>query len=156
MVIDLDPTDLRLLDASQGGFPLVNRPFAELGKRVDLTEGEVLARLQRLLDEGGLSRFGPILRSENLGGDRTLAAIKVPAQRFDEVSEIVNGHESVSHNYERDHEFNMWFVISSEDESDIARVISEIEKAAGLAVINLPSLEEYKVDLRFDFQELFA
>ena len=155
-MIQLDATDLRLLDASQGEFPLVSRPFAELGERVGLSEDEVLSRMRRLLDEGGLSRFGPILRSENIGGDRTLAAMKVPPKRFEEVAAIVNGHESVSHNYERDHEFNMWFVISSEDESDIEKVIGEIERATGLTVINLPSLEEYKVDLRFDFQELFA
>jgi siroheme decarboxylase len=155
-VVDLDKTDLLLLDASQGDFPLVSRPFAALGERIGISEDEVLSRLRRLLDEGGLSRFGPILRSENLGGDRTLAAMKVPPERFEEVAAIINGHEFVSHNYEREHEFNMWFVISSEDEADIERVIGEIEDATGLDVINLPSLEEYKVDLRFNFQELFA
>lgn len=155
-MIDLDATDLRLLDASQGDFPLVSRPFEALGRELGLSEDEALSRLQRLLDEGGLSRFGPILRSENLGGDRTLAAMKVPAARFEEVAAIVNANESVSHNYEREHEFNMWFVISSEDQSDIDRVIAEIEDQTGLDVINLPSLDEYKVDLRFDFQELFA
>jgi DNA-binding Lrp family transcriptional regulator len=155
-VIELDKTDLKLLDAGQGDFPLVSRPFAVLGERVGIPEAEVLSRLRRLLDEGGLSRLGPILRSENLGGDRTLAAMKVPADRFDQVAAIVNANESVSHNYEREHEFNMWFVISSEDQSDIDRVIAEIEEQTGLDVINLPSLEEYKVDLRFEFQELFA
>ena len=155
-MIDLDATDLRLLDASQGDFPLVSRPFEALGGQLGLSEDEVLSRLQRLLDEGGLSRFGPILRSENLGGDRTLAAMKVPAARFEEVAAIINANESVSHNYEREHEFNVWFVISSEEQSDIDRVISEIEDQTGLDVINLPSLDEYKVDLRFDFQELFA
>jgi siroheme decarboxylase len=155
-VIELDSTDLTLLDASQGDFPLVTRPFAALGERIGLSEGEVLSRLRRLLEEGGLSRFGPILRSENLGGDRTLAAMKVPAERFEEVAAIVNANESVSHNYEREHEFNMWFVISSEDQADIDRVIAEIEEQTGQSVINLPSLDEYKVDLRFEFQELFA
>jgi hypothetical protein len=82
--------------------------------------------------------------------------MKVPADRFDQVAAIVNANESVSHNYEREHEFNMWFVISSEDQSDIDRVIAEIEEQTGLDVINLPSLEEYKVDLRFEFQELFV
>lgn len=155
-MIELDATDLELLDETQGGFPLAARPFAEIGSRLDLSEDEVLRRLRRLLDEGGLSRFGPILRSENLGGDRTLAAIKVPAERFEEVTATVNAHDEVSHNYERAHAYNMWFVISSEDESDIARVVSEIEAETGLTVINLPSLEEYKVDLRFNFRELFA
>jgi siroheme decarboxylase len=155
-MVELDPTDLRLLDATQGDFPLSPRPFREIGERLGLDEHEVIARLQRLVDSGGLSRFGPILRSENLGGDRTLAALSVPPERFDDVATLVNAQESVSHNYEREHEYNMWFVISSEDEGDIARVVEEIEQATGLAVINLPSLKEYKVDLRFNFQELFA
>ncbi|MPZ23523.1 MAG: AsnC family transcriptional regulator [Dehalococcoidia bacterium] len=154
--MELDATDLRLLDATQGGFPLSRRPFAEVGGQLGLSEDEVLARLRRLVDEGGLSRFGPILRSENLGGDRTLAAMRVPRERFDEVAALVNAHDAVSHNYEREHEYNMWFVISSEDEHDIQRVISEIERQTELEVINLPSLDEFKVDLRFDFQEMLG
>lgn len=154
-MVDLDATDLKLLDATQGDFPLTRRPFAALGQKLGLEEDEVLTRLQRLLDEGGLSRFGPILRSENLGGDRTLAAMQVPAEQFDEVTAIVNAHEEVSHNYERSHAYNMWFVISSEDAADIRRVTAEIEAETGLMVIDLPSLEEFKVDLRFNFQELF-
>jgi siroheme decarboxylase len=149
--VALDNTDRLLLNNLQGGFPVTHRPYAEVASRLGLTETDVLTRLRRLVAEGALSRFGTILNAPQLGGERTLAAMRVPRERFDEVAGFVNGLDAVSHNYERDHEFNMWFVISSEDEADIARTIAEIERHTGLSVINLPTLEEYFVDLRLTF-----
>ena len=149
--VALDDMDRLLLNNLQGGFPVTHRPFAEVAERFGLTEADVLARLHRLVADGALSRFGTILNAPQLGGERTLAAMRVPRERFEEVAAFVNGLDAVSHNYERDHAFNMWFVISSEDEADIARTIAEIERHTGLSVINLPTLEEYFVDIRFAF-----
>ena len=122
-----------------------------MAEQFGLSEDEVLTRLRRLVDTGALSRFGTILNAPQLGGERTLAAMRVPAERFEEVAAYVNGLDTISHNYERTHAFNMWFVISSEDEADIARTIAQIERETGLEVINLPTLEEYFVDIRFRF-----
>ncbi|MDE3096033.1 MAG: AsnC family transcriptional regulator [Chloroflexota bacterium] len=149
--VQIDDTDRLLLNNLQGDFPVTHRPYADVAGRLGLTEDEVLRRLRRLVETGALSRFGTILNAPQLGGERTLAAMRVPADRFEEVAAFVNGLDAISHNYERAHDFNMWFVISSEDEADIARTIAAIERETGLAVINLPTVEEYFVDLRFRF-----
>jgi DNA-binding Lrp family transcriptional regulator len=147
----LDDVDRLLLNNLQGGFPVSHRPFADLAERLGLDEDDAIARLQRMVDAGALTRFGTILNAPQLGGERTLAAMHVPPQRFDEVAALVNSLEAVSHNYERGHRFNMWFVISSEEESEIQTTIDAIERETGLTVINLPTLEEFFVDIRFTF-----
>jgi DNA-binding Lrp family transcriptional regulator len=149
--VQIDDTDRLLLNNLQGGFPVTHRPFADVAASLGLTEDDVLARLRRLVETGALSRFGTILNAPQLGGQRTLAAMRVPADRYDEVAAYINALDTISHNYERTHDFNMWFVISSEDEADIARTIAQIERETGLDVINLPTLEEYFVDIRFRF-----
>ena len=118
-----------------------------------MDEAEVIERLRRLLESGALSRFGAILSPVGLGGERTLAAMHVPPERFDEVAGLVNAQSAVTHNYERDHYYNMWFVISSEDEEDVARTLAAIERETGLRVLNLPTLEEYFVEFSFRFPE---
>lgn len=149
--IAIDDTDRLLLNSLQGGFPVAHRPFAEVASSLGLEEDDIIERLRRMVDNGALSRFGTVLNAPELGGERTLAAMEVPAERFDEVAAFVSGLDAVSHNYERTHRLNMWFVISSEDEEDIARTIAEIEGETGLAVLNMPTLEEYFVDIRFKF-----
>ncbi len=149
--VAIDDTDRLLLNNLQGGFPVSHRPFAEVAERLGLDEDDVIARIRRMVESGALSRFGTILNAPQLGGERTLAAMHVPPARFEEVAAFVNGLDTISHNYERAHHFNMWFVISSEDEADIQRTIDEIERHTGLKVINLPTLEEYFVDIKFKF-----
>jgi DNA-binding Lrp family transcriptional regulator len=149
--VEIDDVDRLLLNNLQGGFPVVHRPFAQVAAELGLDEDGVLTRLRRLVDTGALSRFGTVLNAPQLGGERTLAAMHVPPERFDEVAELVNGLDAVSHNYERTHYYNMWFVISSEDEDDIRRTIDTIERVTGLTVIDLPSLEEFFVDIKFTF-----
>jgi len=149
--IELDATDRLLLNNLQGGFPVTHRPFAEVARTLGLEEDDVIARIRRLVETGALSRFGTVLNAPQLGGERTLAAMRVPRDRFEEVAAFVNSLNAVSHNYERTHELNMWFVISSEDEAEIARTIAAIERETGLEVVNLPTLEEYFVDIRFTF-----
>jgi DNA-binding Lrp family transcriptional regulator len=149
--VEIDDVDRLLLNNLQGGFPVVHRPFAQVAAELGLDEDGVLTRLRRLVETGALSRFGTVLNAPQLGGERTLAAMHVPPERFDEVAELVNGLDAVSHNYERTHYYNMWFVISSEDEDDIRRTIDTIERVTGLTVIDLPSLEEFFVDIKFTF-----
>lgn len=149
--IAIDDTDRLLLNNLQGGFPVTHRPFAEVAATLGLEEDDVIARVRRMVETGALSRFGTVLNAPELGGERTLAAMHVPAQRFDEVAAIVNSLDAVSHNYERTHHLNMWFVISSEEEAEIRRTIDEIERRTGLDVLDMPTLEEYFVDIKFRF-----
>lgn len=146
----MDAVDRDIVNALQGGFPLSERPYAEAAQAIGIDETELISRLERLLADGVLSRFGPMYHAERLGGALTLAALKVPEADFDRVAEIVNGFPEVAHNYARAHAFNMWFVLATETPERLAAVIGEIERATGLRVYNFPKREEYYVGLRFE------
>lgn len=148
--IDLDPTDRAIVNALQGGLPIVERPYAVAAETLGLDEAELIERLQRLLDGGALSRFGPMYNADRMGGGNVLAALQVAAEDFERVAEQVNAFAEVSHNYARDHALNMWFVLSTEDVGRIAEVILEIEGATGYPVYAMPKEEEFFVGLRFE------
>lgn len=146
----MDALDRRIVNELQGGFPLCERPYAAVAGRLGTTEDELLRRLDALLADGTLSRFGPMYHAERLGGALTLAAMKVPAADLDRVAALVNAHPEVAHNYQREHAFNMWFVLATETPERIAAVIADIERATGLKVYNMPKREEFYVGLRFE------
>ena len=146
----MDAVDRAIVNQLQGGFPVCERPYAEAASTLGLTEDQLMQRLDILLENGTLTRFGPMYHAERLGGALTLAAMKVPAQDFERVTAIVNGFSEVAHNYAREHAFNMWFVLATEAPERIEQVIGEIEKAAGYRVYNMPKLEEFYVGLRFE------
>ena len=151
MAVELDANDKRLLNDVQDRLPLTSRPFLAVGEKLGLSEDEVIRRLRRLQDEGALSRIGPVLNTRALGGERTLAAMAVPPERLEEVAALVSSFDAVSHNYEREHRFNLWFVVSSEDPAEVRRVPTEIEVKTGLPIMELPALAEYFVGVRFHF-----
>ncbi len=148
--VALDATDRRIVNALQGGLPVCERPYAEVAASLDISEDELIRRLERLLADGALTRFGPMYHAERLGGALTLAAMQVSEADFGHVADIVNGFPEVAHNYRREHAFNMWFVLATEHPERIAEVIGDIERATGLKVYNLPKLEEFYVGLRFE------
>jgi DNA-binding Lrp family transcriptional regulator len=144
----IDDTDKKLIDRLQAGIPITEAPFAAIASEVDLEEDEVIRRVQNLLDRKILSRFGPMYDAVRLGGGLTLAAMVVPEDRFDEVTELVNAHPEVAHNYRRDHRLSMWFVLATERPEQVDDVLGDIEAETGIPVLNLPKLEEYFLDLR--------
>lgn len=146
----MDSVDRAIVNRLQGGFPVCERPYAEAAAELGLGEDELIRRVEALLAAGTLTRFGPMYHAERLGGALTLAAMKIPSQDFERVTAIVNGFPEVAHNYAREHEFNMWFVLATEQPSRIAEVIGEIERATGYKVYNMPKLEEFYVGLRFE------
>jgi len=143
----LDPIDRAIVAALQRGVPIVERPFAELAASLETTEDAVVARLARLIDTGAVGRFAPMLDAEKLGGAVTLCAMAVPAERFGEVAAQLAAMPEVAHNYERAHGFNMWFVLAVERPAQLAAAIAQIEAETGLAVLDLPKLEEYRLEL---------
>jgi len=148
--LKLDAIDKALINGLQGGFPLTPEPFRAVADDLGIAEDEAIERVRRLLDGGVLSRFGPLYHAEKMGGGLTLAAMRVPEADFARVAEIVNGYDEVSHNYARDDEFNMWFVVATERRERIPEVIAEIEERTGLAVIDLPKQEEFFIGLRLE------
>ena len=145
----IDAIDRRIVNALQDGLPITPRPYAEAAAALGLTEGELIECLERLLQGGELTRFGPLWNAEKLGGALTLAALSVPAEDFERIAGIVNGFPQVAHNYERDHALNMWFVLATERPEEVAEVIADVEAQSGLKVLNLPKIEEFYVGLRF-------
>lgn len=150
MTLKLDPLDIALLDELQTGLPLESRPFLVVGQKLGLSEDEVVSRLRALLEAGAINRIGPVLSATAMGGKRTLAAMSVPGERLQEVASYVNAFPAVSHNYEREHAYNLWFVISSADPAEVDAVLSAIRKRTGLPVMELPALEEYFLGVRFE------
>ncbi len=143
----LDKLDRALINLLQHGLPVCENPFAQVAQEVASNESEVIERINNLLAHKVLSRFGPMFDAACLGGAFTLAAIAVPEERFDEVTEIVNSFEQIAHNYKRDHQFNMWFVIATELKEEIAEVVKAIEAKTQLSVLNVPKEEEFYVGL---------
>ncbi|MDI6858602.1 MAG: AsnC family transcriptional regulator [Dehalococcoidia bacterium] len=150
MTLKLDPTDAALLDELQTGLPLESRPYLSIGKKLGLPENEVVSRLRRLLEAGAINRIGPVLSATAMGGKRMLAAMSVPPDRLEEVASYVNGFPAVSHNYEREHHYNLWFVISSADPAEVDAALYAIRKRTRLPVMELPALEEYFLGVRFE------
>ena len=144
----LDPADRLILNRLQEGFPLSPAPFAAVGAEMGLSGTEVIDRISRLREIGAITRFGPFLDAEAMGGAFCLCAMEVPADRFDSVADQVNAHPEVAHNYARDHQLNMWFVLACEKPGDIARVAHKIEGETGLAVLRFPKEREFFIGFR--------
>ena len=145
----MDATDRDIVNNLQGGFPLCERPYAEAAAKLGLNEDELIRRVEALLENGTLTRFGPMYHAERLGGALTLAAMKIPPQDFERVAQIVNGFPEVAHNYEREHDFNMWFVMATETPEGIGHAIARIEAETGHPVYNMPKEKEYFVGAKF-------
>ncbi len=146
----MDAHDRAIINALQGGFPISERPFADAATPLGLSEAELINRIGKLLDDGVLSRFGPLYHAERLGGGLSLAAMKIPKSDFDRVAELVNAFPEVAHNYARDHEFNMWFVLATETPERIDEVVQDIARQTGYQVYNMPKLDEYFIGLRLE------
>lgn len=141
----------RLLDAYQRGFPLTPRPFAQIAAREGVREHDVLEAFDRLQATGAVSRLGAVVRPHAAGWS-TLAALAVPADRLESVAEAVSRHPQVNHNYEREHAYNLWFVVTGRDAGEVAGVLAAIERETGLAPLDLPLEEPFHIDLGFKLQ----
>lgn len=144
----IDATDTLLIRRLHGGFPLSEAPYADVAEELGLSEDEVLRRLRRMLDEGVLSRFGPLFQIERAGGQFVLAAMQVPEERFDAVAEAINALPEVAHNYRREHRFNMWFVLACTSPAQAAQACEDIEAMTGLQVYAFPKEKEFFVELK--------
>ena len=145
----LDAVDFLLVNPWQRGFPLAPRPFAEIGRKAGLSEEETLSRFARLRERGVIDRVGPVFRPNTVGAS-LLAAMAVPQERLAAVAGFVSGEPGVNHNYEREHHYNLWFVVTGASQPEVEETLTRIEHACGLEALRLPLLEEFHVDLGFD------
>ena len=144
----MDSVDARIVNCLQEGLPVCPRPFDDVAALLDLSVDELLLRVQRLLDDGVLTRFGPMFNAESMGGALSLCAMQVPADRYEDVAGQVNAFPEVAHNYERDHLLNMWFVIATERPEQVSAVIREVERTTGCRVYDMPKQEEFYIGLK--------
>ena len=137
-----------LLDGFQREFPLESRPYRVIAERVGCDEDTVLDLLGRMKDAGLITRVGPVFAPHRVGAS-TLAAMAVPPERLEEVAALVSDYDEVNHNYEREHRFNLWFVLAAPNAERVAEVIDEIASRTGISVMDLPLEEAFHIDLGF-------
>jgi DNA-binding Lrp family transcriptional regulator len=147
----LSATDRELLNLVQTEFPRTSRPFAELGRRLGLSEEQVLVRLQALKADGVIRRIGGIFASQQMGFVSTLVALQVEESALEEVAAAVSGYDGVTHNYERRHKFNLWFTLVAPADEKLQQILGEVERLPGVTALrNLPAVKLFKIGVNFD------
>jgi len=149
--VELAPLEKRLLNDYQHGLPLVPRPFAAIAEQLGVSEQAVIDTLESLRERSFVSRVGAVFRPNRIGAS-TLAAMAVPEAELERVAEIVNGYREVNHNYQREHRFNLWFVVTAENQVALERVLEDMEQRTGRRLLRLPMLADYHIDLGFELQ----
>ena len=147
-----DANDRKILDIIQTGFPLEARPYAVIGAAVGLSEAEVFKRVGTMRESGHIRRMGANFDSQKLGFKSTLCAAKVPEDKLADFIREVNAHPGVTHNYLRDHEYNVWFTVIDRDMNAISRVVDEIAEKTGIRALNLPATAIYKIRVDFPLE----
>jgi DNA-binding Lrp family transcriptional regulator len=141
----------RLLNDFQRNFPLDPKPFARIARRLDTTTETVLVTLKALQAWGAVSRVGPVFRPNTVGAS-TLAAMAVPVAQLEAIAALISAFPQVNHNYEREHRFNLWFVVTAESQPALHETLARIQKSTGHRVLSLPLLRDYHIDLGFRMQ----
>lgn len=144
----LGALERRLLDEFQRDFPLVPAPFAAIAERLAISEAEVTAMLTRLRERGFVSRVGAVL-APRVAGYSMLAALAVPAANVERIAALVSSYQEVNHNYEREHTYNLWFVVTGDARARVECTVDEIERRSGLTALRLPLERPYHIDLGF-------
>jgi DNA-binding Lrp family transcriptional regulator len=143
---ELSTLERKLLNNVQRAFPVCAQPYAELGERVGCAEQEAYDAIQSLRQRGLIRRIGGIFDSAGLGYASALVAMKVPPERLEQVARIVSEYEGVTHNYERDGDYNLWFTVSEETRGKLDRSLADIEGRAGIKdMLRLPTSRKFKV-----------
>ncbi|MDR4509404.1 MAG: AsnC family transcriptional regulator [Candidatus Brocadiaceae bacterium] len=147
-------TDRKILHRLQSNLPLESRPFLALSRELGIEEDIIIERIKYMIEKKYVRRLAPIINTQAMGREATLAAVKVPEDRIEEVSEIINGYSGVSHNYLRKGRnknipYNMWFTMSAKDEEELQSRLEEIENRTGLTVRSLPTTKKFKIGVKF-------
>jgi DNA-binding Lrp family transcriptional regulator len=149
--IDLDNLDRRLLGLAQREFPLTRSPYADLGRKLDISGDEVIRRLGKLKSDGLVRQIGPVVDSAKLCYQRTLAAMQLDGAKLEDAARVMAAHRGISHAYLRDHEYNIWFTLAAPREASITAELDQIALACGAAgCISLPAINVFKLRTYFD------
>lgn len=149
----MDATDKRILDIIQTGFPITARPYEAIGHDVGLTEAETLARIRALTASGIIRRIGANFQSAKIGFKSTLCAASVPPEKLDAFTSVVNAHPGVTHNYLRDHAYNIWFTMIGPSREAIRDALAAITDQTGIPILNLPADRLFKIRVDFSMSD---
>jgi len=147
----MDSIDKKILNIIQKEFPVVAEPFKEVAEKVGIGEDEVMERISRLKQEGVIRRIGAVFDSKKMGFVSTLCAARVPDDKLKDFVEIVNSYTGVTHNYRRNHEYNVWFTFIATDERTLEKSLTDIRNRTGVGdVISMPAVRTFKIDASFE------
>ena len=147
----LDDTDRRILNRIQSRFPITSRPYQTIADEIGLSEDEVIERIHRMKENDIIRRIGGNLVPEKVGFVSTLCAARVPADKIDLFAEAVNRFSGVTHNYQRDHEFNIWFTFIAPSMEEIEANLAQISEQTGVEeILNLPATKVFKIKAKFE------
>ncbi|QJT09180.1 siroheme decarboxylase subunit alpha [Oceanidesulfovibrio marinus] len=149
----MDSYDKKILDRIQSGFPLAPRPYQVLGDEIGMTEAEVLARVRALRGRGIIRRIGANFQSKKLGFRSTLCAAHVPQEKLESFVDTVNAYVGVTHNYQRDHYYNVWFTFIGPSWDAVCDTLAEISAKTGIEVLNMPAERLYKIKVEFKMED---
>ncbi len=142
----IDEIDKKILNLIQANFPISKRPYKEIGKKLGLEESEVFERIMKLYENGIIRRIGATFNSHALGYSSTLCAAKVPEEKIDEFVNELNKFYQVTHNYLREHEYNVWFTFIDVSMEEIEKKLKQISEKTGVKdILNLPAKRLFKV-----------
>ncbi|MDV0446271.1 hypothetical protein MsAg5_01000 [Methanosarcinaceae archaeon Ag5] len=147
--IELDDLDKQIINLIQLDFPLTVHPFETIAEQIGTTEDVVIAKLKRLKQEKAIRKIGPVINTRAVGGSNTLAAVKVPAKDVETAAAVISAYPEVSHNYLRNEEYNIWFTVSAATQERLDEVLSEIQNKLGCPVLNLPTIQQFKIQVKF-------
>ena len=150
---NLDQIDKKILQLMQDDFPLEQEPWLEISKRLEISQSDVITRLNRLIEAGAIVKIGPIVDSSKIGlKSATLVAMRVPKDQIDDIARVINQYNNVSHNYEREDEYNVWFTLAASNSNELAKTLEEIKQKTGINdhdVLELPTVNRFKINVRF-------
>ena len=147
----MDNSNRDIINLVQHDFPIEPRPFLKIATKLDLTEEQVISALKEMKAKGYVRRLGGSFDSKKLGYYSTLCAAKVSVDRIDEVAAIVNSYQGVTHNYIRQHSYNMWFTVIANTKEKVSSILAEIRTKTEIEdIINLPSVNLFKIKVDFD------
>ena len=147
----MDQRDRELLNEIQTGFPVEPHPYRVLGQRINMAEEEVLVRIAGLKKEGIIRRLGASVDSRRIGFVSTLLAAKVPKEKFEFVVKTINACPGVTHNYERRHEYNVWFTLIAPSAEEKERIIRQLMQETGVEILELSAKRIFKIRVDFRF-----
>lgn len=149
--MDMDALDKEILNEIQWSFPLVSEPYKELANRFHVTNDEMKKRISNLKSIGVLRQLSAIFDTRKLGYKSSLVAMAIDSDKLDSVANQVNRHPGVSHNYERNHEYNLWFTLATPPGSDLKTEVDKFGKLAGIKKIRLlPTIKLFKIGVKLD------